>query len=137
MIIQQHPYGVQPKHTNRGFTLIETLFAMLVFSIGIMAVMTLTLDSMNGFIQSGITTTEVNRTTLNIESLKQTRYEDGGVFRGVASAPVGTDGFTVGYNDANNMVVMDTKLITIQNNAVRGIGVGGNYELYYVKPVIQ
>jgi type II secretory pathway pseudopilin PulG len=122
----------------QGFTLIETLISLLVFSFGILAVMALTISAMNGFSQSRITTVEVNRTTLNLEALKEARYDEGKIFRGaVQTTPVGTDGATVGYNDADDVVVVETKLIRIQNNSVRGIGAGGNYELYYTKPLID
>ncbi len=128
---------VQPIDDHRGFTLLETLVAVLIFSFGTLAVMALTVNSMNWFTESRITTTEVNRTTLNIEALKQTGYLDSGAFRGIWTVPTGNDGNTVGYNDFADAVVAETRLITMQNNEVKGFGAGGNYEIYFVKPFIQ
>jgi len=123
---------------GQGFTLIETMISMLVFTFGILAVMTLTINAMNGFSRSRINSVEVNRTTLNLEALKEAGYKNGDIFKGaVQSAPVGSDGATVGYTDTNDAVVGETKLIRIQNNTVRGLGAGGNYELYYTKPLID
>ena len=128
---------VQPIDDNRGFTLLETLIAVLIFSFGILAVITLSVNAMNWFTQSRVATTEVNRTTLNIEALKQTGYLDNDAFRGIWTTPAGDDGATVGYNDFTDAVVLETRLITMQNNGVRGFGAGGNYEIYYVKPFIR
>lgn len=122
---------------DHGFTLVETMIAMLVFTIGIMAAMALTINAMNGFSRSRVNCEEVNRTTLNLEALKESGYTNANIFTGAQTNPVGTDGATVGYNDADNAVIMETKLISIQNNTVRGIGAGGNYELYYTKPFIE
>lgn len=124
---------------NQGFTLVETMIAILLFTIGILAVMTMTLTALNAFTRSKITCTEVNRTTLNIEALKEGGYDNANIFSGVGTptAPVGTDGATVGYNDTDNTVVAETKLISIQNNALKGAGAGNTYELYYTKPLIE
>lgn len=122
---------------SQGFTLIETLFAILLFSLGIMAVMSLTISSMNNFNRSRNNCVEVHRTTLNLEALKESGYNNGAIFTGAQVAPVGTDGLTVNYNDANDAVVLETKLISIQNTIVRGVGPNGNYELYYTKPFIE
>ena len=122
---------------SHGFTLIETLIAILIFSVGIMAVMSLTVSSMNSFTRSRNNCVEVHRTTLNLEALKEAGYDNGNIFTGAQVAPAGTDGQTVSYNDINDTVVIETKLISIQNNIVRGVGPNGNYELYYTKPFIE
>lgn len=134
----KQPSALHPGN-NQGFTLVETMIAMLLFTFGILAVMSMTLTSMNGFNRSRITCTEVNRTTLNIETLKEGGYNNANIFSGAGTpaAPVGTDGATVGYNDTDNTVVAETKLISIQNNALRGAGAGATYELYYTKPFIE
>lgn len=128
-----------PLKNNQGFTLVETMIAMLLFTFGILAVITMTLTSMNGFSRSRITCTAVNTTTLNMEALKEGGYDNANIFSGVGTpaSPVGTDGATVGYNDSNDAVVAETKLIRIQNNALKGAGAGDTYELYYTKPLIE
>ena len=120
-----------------GFTLIETMIALFVFTIGILAVMTMTLSSMRSFTRSRTTSTEVNRTALNLETLKGVGYSNSDVFTGAPSSPIGSDGTAVSYADTDNAVVFETKLIVMQNNAIRGSGAGNNYQVYYTKPLIE
>jgi prepilin-type N-terminal cleavage/methylation domain-containing protein len=113
---------------EQGFTLIETMIALLIFTIGIMAVMTMTITAMNGYSRSRISTTEVNRTCLNLEGVKQAGYTELGVFSGIQGGI---------YNDAEDAVVRGTRLVVMQNNAIKGSGVGGAYQVYYTKPLVQ
>ena len=133
---QKQPFSTLPGN-SQGFTLIETMIALLVFTVGIMAVMTLTVSAINGFTRSGITSTEVNRTALNLETLKEVGYSNSAAFIGAPTTPVGTDGVTVGYNDTNNAVVAETKLIVMDNNAMKGGSANSTYEVYYTKPLIE
>ena len=122
---------------DKGFTLIETMIALFVFTFGILAVMTMTVTSMGSFTRSRTTSTEVNRTALNLETLKQVGYSNSDVFQGTAASPIGSDGTTVSYADTDNAVVFETKLIVMQNNKIKGSGAGNNYEVYYTKPLIE
>jgi hypothetical protein len=101
-----------------------------------MAVTSLTVSAIDGFTRSRITNTEVNRTTLNMETLKKVGYDNATIFAGVPSSPTGSDGATVGYTDTNDAVVTDTKLIIMQNSGIKGSGAGNLYEVYYTKPLI-
>jgi len=126
------------RHNNQGFTLIETLMALFLFSFGIIAVMTMTTTSMTAFTNARATTTEINRSSLNLEALKHVGYGNNQIFTGAQVVPTGTDGTTVGYNDTNDAVVMETKLIVLQNNAINhGTSPSGLYELYFTKPFIE
>lgn len=123
---------------TKGFTLVETLMALFLFSFGIIAVMSLTSNSMAGFTAARATSREVNRVALQLESLKETGYRDTAIFRAGTWNPEGTDGVSVSYTNADDAVVFETKLIMMQNNAVRhGISPSGNFELYFTKPLIE
>jgi prepilin-type N-terminal cleavage/methylation domain-containing protein len=132
-----HPSADIPAD-NRGFTLIETLLALCVFSIGIMAVMTLTSHSMTAFTDSRNKCVEINRSSLNLETLKEVGYGNTTIFTGATAAPIGTDGANLSYQDTNNAVVMETKLIVMQNSEINhGTSPSGMYELYFTKPFIE
>jgi prepilin-type N-terminal cleavage/methylation domain-containing protein len=135
MKLLNHP-SPQRLGDSEGFTLIETMIALLLFTVGILAVMTMTLSAINGFTRSRITSTEVNRTALNMETLKMVNYNDTTIFAGVDSSPTGSDSATVAYKDDNNAVVSGTKLITMRNSELKGSGDGNTYEVYYTKPLI-
>lgn len=132
----QQPSVLFPRN-NEGFTLIEALLAMFVFTFGVLAVMTMTINANNGFTKSRTNNTEVNRTTLNLETLKEVGYNNANIFQGAQVSPMGKDGATVDYNDADDAIVAETKLITIQNTKIKGGGATGNYVVYYTKPLIE
>jgi hypothetical protein len=110
---------------------------MFVFTFGVLAVMTMTINANNGFNKSRTNNTEINRTTLNLETLKEVGYDNDDIFKGTPMSPMGKDSASVGYNDANNAVVAETKLITIQNTRIKGGGAAGNYVVYFTKPFIE
>lgn len=122
---------------NQGFTLLETLIGLLVFTIGILAVSTMTTWAIKGYTVSRTNTAEVNRTTANTEALKQVNYGNSDVFSatGTSTAVQGSEGEVLNYADTDDVVVLGTKLIVVQNNQINGGD--GNYTLYYTKPVIQ
>jgi Tfp pilus assembly protein PilV len=122
---------------NQGFALLETMIALVVFTVGILAVMTMTITAMGGFTRARTTSVEVNRTTLNLETLKQVGYRNTNIFTGAQTSPMGSDGDSVGYNDTVNAVVRETRLIVMQNNKIKGAGADNNYTVYFTKPLIE
>jgi prepilin-type N-terminal cleavage/methylation domain-containing protein len=122
---------------NTGFTLIETMIALFVFSVGVMAVMTMTVTSMNSFTRSRTTSVEVGKTALNLETLKEVGYNNSDVFQGTQVQAAGSDGDTVGYSDSQNTVVFETRLVVMQNTGIKGNGTGNTYQLCYTKPLVQ
>lgn len=120
-----------------GFTLIETLLSLLIFTVGILAVMTMTSNGLSAYSRSRTSTAEVNRTCINLEVLKEARYENSDVFKDTETTPTGNDGATVSYNNTDDAVVAGTKLIVMQNNAIKGgSGSDGTYALYFTKPFV-
>jgi prepilin-type N-terminal cleavage/methylation domain-containing protein len=132
----QYP-NVFDSNDNQGFTLIEALIALMVFSVGVLAVMTMTINANNGFSKSRRNNLEVNRTTLNLETLKEVGYDNDTVFQGTQVSPAGTDGASVGYEDTNDAVVAETKLIVIGNNKMKSGGTAGIYQICFTKPLIE
>lgn len=125
------------KHSDKGFTLIETMIGLVVFSVGILAVCTMTIVAINAYNTARTNTTQVNRTTANTEALKQVAYENSNVFSAVGTdtSVQGDEGAVLSYSDTDGVVVRGTKLIVMQNNKIKGGS--GNYTLYYTKPIIQ
>jgi prepilin-type N-terminal cleavage/methylation domain-containing protein len=124
---------------NQGFTLIETMIGLLIFTVGILGVSTMTVVAINSFTRAKTTSVEVSRTTSNTETLKQIGYENSSFFNtdGTSTSVYGSDGAMVNYTDTDNAVVRGTKLIVMQNTDMKGQGAGGDYTLYYTKPIIE
>jgi prepilin-type N-terminal cleavage/methylation domain-containing protein len=124
---------------NQGFTLIETMIGLCIFTVGVLAVSIMTVIAINGFSKAKISTVEVNRATANTETLKQVGYENSSFFNtdGTSTSVYGSDGAMVNYTDTDNAVVRGTKLIVVQNTELKGQGAGGDYTLYYTKPIIE
>lgn len=135
-----HCFYEHDANGKQGFTLIEVLIGLFLFTFGILAVMAMTITAMHGYIRSRISNTEVNRTTLNVEVLKHAGYTGKDkIFEGEEGDgnPLGSDGDAVGYAYENDAVVRGAKFITMQNDEIKGNGVGGVYEVYYLKPAID
>lgn len=125
------------RRKSRGFTLIEVMIGLFVFTVGVLAAMTMTINSISSFTRARTSSTEVNRTTLNLETLKQVGYRNNVIFRGVTWTPMGSDGAYVEYTDTNDFVMVDTKLIEINDTKIKGFGPGGIYHLSYIKPLVD
>ncbi|MGD8846416.1 MAG: prepilin-type N-terminal cleavage/methylation domain-containing protein [Desulfobacteraceae bacterium] len=129
-----------PIDGEQGFTLIEAMIALLVFTIGIMAVSAMAITGFNSFNKSRTETAEVNRTIKNVDALKSTLYSNTQIFNSSASGgasnyPVGTDQADFNSWDFNDVVVRDVKLIAVENNnnQFRGPTASSQYRLYVIK----
>lgn len=122
---------------DQGFTLIETMIGLLIFTVGILAVCTMTSTAIKGYTFARTNTTQVNRTTANTEALKHVGYENDNVFStdGTETNVQGSEGAVLSYADSDNVVVDGTKLIVMQNSEIKGGS--GDYTLYYTKPFIR
>lgn len=125
---------------NKGFTLIETLIGLMVFSIGTLAVMALTIGSMNDFANARTGNLEINKTALQLESLKHTGYRDNLFFDpGASTLPVvGSDGAYMDYSYMDDAIVRGTKLIALQNTKIKSAnGLTNNLTFFYTKALIE
>ena len=122
---------------QQGFTLLETMVAMLVFTIGILGMMTMTVNALNGYTRSRTSASEVGRTVTNLETLKNAGYRNSDIFTGSQTSPVGSDGAVVEYSDTVAAVVAETRLISLQNTAIKGSGPNNTYEVYFTLPLVE
>lgn len=124
---------------DQGFTLIETMIGLLIFTIGILAVCSMTSTAIKGYVFARTNTVQVNRTTANTEALKHVGYENSNVFStdGTQTSVQGSDGTVISYGDNDGVVVAGTKLIVMKNSEIKGAEPDGTYTLYYTKPLIR
>jgi prepilin-type N-terminal cleavage/methylation domain-containing protein len=129
-----------PIDGEQGFTLIEVMIALLVFTIGIMAVSAMAVQGYNSFDKSRTETAEVNQTIKTVDALKATLYSNTQIFNstasgGVSNYPIGTEQADFDSWDFNDVVVRDVKLIAVENNnnRFRGPTASSQYRLYMVK----
>lgn len=133
-------FHIKAAYRQQGLTLVEVMIAMVVFCIGIMAVSKMAVQGFNSFSRAATQTVEVNRDIKNIDTLNGTLYTNDQIFSagGPSNYPLGsTDQAKIRSWDFNNMVLDSTKLIAVENTAIRGpsVDLAGNsvYRLYLVK----
>jgi prepilin-type N-terminal cleavage/methylation domain-containing protein len=139
MKAQLHIFSTQLK-SQKGFTLIETMIGLAIFTVGIFAVWMMSSTAIRGYSDARSSTVEVNRTSVSIETLKQTGFTNDDIFDTDQSTYMpaqGVDGTYVGYSFADNVAVRGTKMIITQNNQIKGFGPGNNFALFYTKSLIQ
>jgi len=79
MFCHQAAESIREKRGSRGFTLIEVLMAMTIFSIGILAVGAMQIHSANSNTGARIHTEEYTWVVDQIERLTALGYDDGGL----------------------------------------------------------
>ena len=85
-----------PEKTQSGFTLIEVVIALAIFTVGILAVFSLHISSIRGNTVARGVTENVTAATSKVEELMAADYDD------LASGS-GTDGyFSINWNVADN-----------------------------------
>ncbi len=129
------------RDNDQGFTLIEVLIALLVFTVGIMAVATMSFSAFNTFSQANTSAVEVSRAVANMDTLKHVSTLNDDVFKNDQSAfPFGgsIDAALVTCWDFDDVVVRGTKFVAVENDQIKGgwaRGDPGNpnesYRLYY------
>jgi Tfp pilus assembly protein PilV len=132
-----------PWNGNSGFTLIEALIGILVFTVGILGVSTMAIQANRTYSTSRQSTREVNLTALSVEPLKYTGYSNDNVLQD-DDDKAGTDPFyapgtgnDVAYRVQDNAVVSGTKLIVMQNAKVSDKPNVPAYTIFYTKPEIR
>jgi Tfp pilus assembly protein PilV len=133
----------RPWDNSNGFTLIEALIGILVFTVGILAVSAMAIQANKTYSTSRQSTREVNRTALSVEPLKHAGYSNDNVLQD-DDDKAGTDPFyapgtgnEVEYRVQDNAVVSGTKLIVMQNDQVSDNPTVPAYTIFYTKPEIR
>jgi prepilin-type N-terminal cleavage/methylation domain-containing protein len=112
MLCHQAAETVRVKRGHRGFTLIEVLIAMAIFSIGILAVGTLQITSTNSNASARIQTEEYTWVVDRIERLTGLPYDDPDLTAGDHS--VDQDPYTVSWTVVDDTPVDGAKRITVE-----------------------
>lgn len=122
---------------QQGFTLIEVLFSMTIFAVGIMAVTAMAVRGFNGFAASRAGTVEVHRNIRVMDTFKSAFYFNTQIFDTTplqpANYPFGNDAADFRSWDFNDLVVRDVKFIAIENQQLRSPTPSGFYRLFYTK----
>lgn len=133
----------RPWDNSNGFTLLEALIGILIFTVGILAVSGMAIQANKTYSTSRQSTREVNRTALGVEPLKHAGYSNDNVLQD-DDQKAGTDPFyapgtgtDVQYRVQDNVVVSGTKLIVMQNAKVSDNLAVPAYTIFYTKPEIR
>ena len=106
-MLRIHHFFKPPQKTNQGFSLIEVLIALSIFTIGILGVASLVISSIN---ENALARRVTEATALaedRLESMLALSYED--IITGQS-----TEGaYTVSWNVAEDVIVAQTKSITV------------------------
>jgi prepilin-type N-terminal cleavage/methylation domain-containing protein len=132
-----------PWNSNNGFTLIEVMIGIMIFTVGILGVTALTMQAYRSYSTSRQSTREVNRTAISVEMLKHAGYFNDNVLQD-DDDKAGTDPFyapgtgnDVEYRVQDNAVVSGTKLIVMQNDQASANPTAPAYTIFYTKPEIR
>ena len=111
MFCHQAAETIRPKTGSRGFTLIEVLMAMAIFSIGILAVGTMQINSANSNTGARIHTEEYTWVVGQIERLTALNYDDAALTAGNRSVVQGP--YTVSWTVVDDSPVAGAKRIAV------------------------
>lgn len=120
---------------DRGFTLLEAMIAILIFSIGILATVSMQTSSLNANMLARQNTEAASNAASVIENLRPLDYiEDAELTDGTHTLP-DQDQYTFTYDVQRNTIIDNTMLINIIVNwTVRGVQKSIN--LVAIKPDI-
>ena len=107
--------GYMPRLSSKGFTLIEILIAMVIFSVGILGVAKMQIAGINGNATARGVTDIVVQATDQIELLMLLPYDHADLTQG-AHAGVALPGYTLGW-----VVDPDTNAVDINGDGTNDI----------------
>ena len=102
---------MREKRGSRGFTLIEVMIAMGIFSIGILAVGAMQINSANSNTTARIHTEETMLLVDQIEQLTALAYDDADL--DVGNHAVDQGPYTISWAVADDVPVVGAKMITL------------------------
>ena len=135
---------LRPRRTSgcggqQGFSLIEVLVAMAIFSVGIMVVTTMAIRGFNGYTTARVTTDEVHKNIKTIDTFRFAFYYNNQIFDTdgaagqAANYPFGKENANFACWDFNDLVVRDVKFIMVENQQLVSPSASGRYRLFYTK----
>jgi prepilin-type N-terminal cleavage/methylation domain-containing protein len=111
MFCHQAAEAIRKKSDSRGFTLIEVLMAMAIFSVGILAVGAMQINSANSNTGARIHTEEYTWVVDQIERLTALDYNDANLAAGNRSVVQGP--YTISWTVVDDSPVAGAKGITV------------------------
>ncbi len=103
-------------HCARGFTLIEAIIGMFVFTVGILAAVSMQVTAINGNSTARDLTMGANEAANEVENLRPLDYmTDDNLTEGI-HGPIQVDNYTVTYNVQRNALLQNTMLVNITVN---------------------
>jgi type IV pilus modification protein PilV len=104
------------KKCNEGFTLIEAIIAMFVFTVGILAVASMQINSINGNHTARSLTLGANTAANLVETLRPLDYmRDADLTEG-AHGPVQNGNYAFTYNVQRNAILQNTMRVDVTVN---------------------
>ena len=112
MFTKQATHKIKTKRDNRGFTLIEVLIAMAIFSIGILAIGSLQVTSINSNARARMHTEGYTWVGNRIEGLTTLSYDDDDLTAG-NHGPVAEGTYAISWLVQDDTPLTGTKAITV------------------------
>jgi len=112
MFTKQATHKIKTKRDNRGFTLIEVLIAMAIFSIGILAIGSMQVTSINSNARARMHTEGYTWVGDRIERLTTLSYDDDDLTAG-DHGPVAEGTYAISWNVQDDTPLAGTKEITV------------------------
>ncbi len=103
---------VSPEKDERGFTLIEALIALVIFSIGILGVATMQITAMNSNTVARLQTEAAAIAASKMEELHRLTYSDADLSNG-PHGPETEGAYRVAWSVVNNQPVNSTKMVQV------------------------
>jgi prepilin-type N-terminal cleavage/methylation domain-containing protein len=111
MFSHQSVEMIRQKRGSRGFTLIEVLISMAIFSIGILAVGAMQINSTNSNTAARIQTEETTLVVDQIEQLTALDYDDADL--DASDHSLDQSPYTVSWTVAEDEPVVGAKMVTV------------------------
>ncbi len=104
--------AVKRNHSQEGFTLLEVMIAVFVFSIGILATVSMQISSLRGNSLANSNTVAASIASSVIEELRPLAYNDPALASGSHALPQ-QDRYAVSYTVQRDLVIANTLSIQV------------------------
>ncbi|WP_054032349.1 type IV pilus modification PilV family protein [Desulfatitalea tepidiphila] len=120
------------KKTEAGFTLIETIIAVFVFTVGVLAAASMQISSINGNSTAQSLTQGANVAANQVENLRPLDYMTDADLTEGAHGPIQNGNYTITYNVQRDAIVRNTMRVDVTVNWLER-GTPKNLNLVYIK----
>lgn len=120
------------KKTEAGFTLIETIIAVFVFTVGVLAAASMQISSINGNSTAQSLTQGANVAANQVENLRPLDYMTDADLTEGAHGPIQNGNYTITYNVQRDAILRNTMRVDVTVNWLER-GTPKNLNLVYIK----